>query len=108
MMVRMLLLVGLCASALAEEPGNNPLPPLLPPPAPEPPEPSPPQTLAAWLAELGRSQYEATFLSNFNSLAEVVVTAVEDGIPAILDECGVKGMGAKTAMRKAIESLVAN
>ena len=30
----------------------------------------------------------------------------EEGIAAVMDECGVKGMGDKTAIKKALEGLV--
>ena len=44
-------------------------------------------------------------MKNFKSLDDLVAVATEEGVPAILDECGVKGMGDKNAIRKVLSPI---
>eukprot|EP00966_Prymnesium_polylepis_P331197 7386767-Prymnesium_polylepis.2 len=60
-----------------------------------------------WLESIGRSKYVAPFTENFETLDDLRLSAQEEGIPVVLETCGVKALGDKTALRKAIEELVA-
>ena len=63
-------------------------------------------SVRGWLGRLGKGKYAESFCQNFETLADLVDTAKEEGAAAILAECAVKGMGDKTVIRKAIEELV--
>ena len=64
------------------------------------------QSVASWLESIGRHKYTAAFAENFKTLADLRLATSEEGIPAVLEACGVKAMGDKAAIREALEALV--
>ena len=69
--------------------------------------PTPPsESVSAWLESIGRQEYAAAFSDNFKTLADLRLATRRESIPAVLEACGVKGMGDKAALGEALEALM--
>ena len=58
------------------------------------------QSVAGWLESIGKQRHAAAFTENFETLEELRQTASDEGIPMILEACGVRALGDKTAIRR--------
>ena len=64
------------------------------------------QSVATWLESIGCPEYTAAFAENFKTVAFLRLATSEEGIPAVLEACGVQAMGDKVTIRKAMEALM--
>ena len=66
------------------------------------------ESVGTWLESIGRLKYAAAFSENFETLADLRLATRREGIPAVLEACGVKGMGDKAALGEALEALMSS